>query len=824
MADPVANVVVSMPSQLFTRSDRFSAVANGKIYVGLIDSDPTVPGNQIQAYIENEDGSLTAIPQPLRLNSGGYPVYNGQVVKFVTEEGHSMAVLTSTDVQMFYFPNVLRYNPDQFGNQLASDSGAGMVGFSYSSTYPASTLGSRNKLVVCVLDKPFLADPTFTNDSYAAIQGAINYARDNNASVVWVPTGRYKISQGLIIPPGITLEGDGVDYWDTYRPAPTRLLKSWSKGTHLVFTGTGSKNKTFLNLANARDYKTLSGSPVAFTEFTNRDSAGGAPATAKAFSIAVTATHESQLKNLRIMLNFNGISGYNDAALSGVGDNWDIGLWLYDGYGFYLENVQVVGYWRTAAFLMTENDGTYTQVGNPESAIINNLYTQGERGLIIRNSPQWDVTAYTSSSVTCKYNSSWTLTSQNNFRIPGSTTLYSFASYTATASTITLTGVSPALTAQPSAIRSPNIGNNFSGTCFNDSKTNALDHTSGQSSVALGLGRAASMEVDGYPMRNLKFVNFKAQTVFDDVNTIFGGNNDFKFISSEFENGALVAYSNTETIGYTGNLRMFNTDIQSSVDISLFNPRDCFQDYRQLPTSLTTGVAVYKNWRTQGLEIQYGTGQYGLMLRDSDNNVQIANGTGFVHVTGQGSNNSLALKSAGFTIQTSTGTAMLSGFDSTNMSYPGVMTGGTLAVNTAVRPVTANVGTCGTASQPWAGGWTQTAFTVTSDETAKQDIRPLEDRERDVGRKLKDMVVAYRLKDRVESKGEDARLHIGVIAQRVIEAFESEGLNYGDYGIVCHEEWDEVPADEETGSPAVPAGSGYTVRYEELMMLIIGSM
>lgn len=57
MTDITANVVVSMPSQLFTMARSFKAVANGKIYIGKIDTDPVSPENQIQVYVENEDGS-----------------------------------------------------------------------------------------------------------------------------------------------------------------------------------------------------------------------------------------------------------------------------------------------------------------------------------------------------------------------------------------------------------------------------------------------------------------------------------------------------------------------------------------------------------------------------------------------------------------------------------------------------------------------------------------------------------------------------------------------------------------------------------------------
>ncbi|EOW21967.1 phage head-binding domain-containing protein [Escherichia coli] len=114
MTDITANVIVSMPSQLFTMARSFKAVANGKIYIGKIDTDPVNPENQIQVYVENEDGSHVPVSQPIIINAAGYPVYNGQIAKFVTVQGHSMAVYDAYGAQQFYFPNVLKYDPDQF--------------------------------------------------------------------------------------------------------------------------------------------------------------------------------------------------------------------------------------------------------------------------------------------------------------------------------------------------------------------------------------------------------------------------------------------------------------------------------------------------------------------------------------------------------------------------------------------------------------------------------------------------------------------------------------------------------------------------------------
>ncbi|HIA0990630.1 TPA: phage head-binding domain-containing protein [Salmonella enterica subsp. enterica serovar Muenchen] len=128
MTDITANVIVSMPSQLFTMARSFKAVANGKIYIGKIDTDPVNPENQIQVYVENEDGSHVPVSQPIIINAAGYPVYNGQIAKFVTVQGHSMAVYDAYGTQQFYFPNVLKYDPDQLEYRLSQPDGYLLVG------------------------------------------------------------------------------------------------------------------------------------------------------------------------------------------------------------------------------------------------------------------------------------------------------------------------------------------------------------------------------------------------------------------------------------------------------------------------------------------------------------------------------------------------------------------------------------------------------------------------------------------------------------------------------------------------------------------------
>ncbi|HHR6335919.1 TPA: phage head-binding domain-containing protein, partial [Providencia alcalifaciens] len=161
MSNIVPNIVISMPSQQFTLARKFQAASNGKIYIGKIDSDPTLPQNQVQVYLENEDGSTIPVAQPIIINQAGYPVYNGQIAKFVTVEGHSMAVYDSYGAQQFYYPNVLKYDPDQFDKrfreELKSSSGSGLSGFSHDVQYAPATVGHKLKNSVWVTDAPFNA-------------------------------------------------------------------------------------------------------------------------------------------------------------------------------------------------------------------------------------------------------------------------------------------------------------------------------------------------------------------------------------------------------------------------------------------------------------------------------------------------------------------------------------------------------------------------------------------------------------------------------------------------------------------------------------------
>jgi hypothetical protein len=104
----------------------------------------------------------------------------------------------------------------------------------------------------------------------------------------------------------------------------------------------------------------------------------------------------------------------------------------------------------------------------------------------------------------------------------------------------------------------------------------------------------------------------------------------------------------------------------------------------------------------------------------------------------------------------------------------------------------------------------------TSDRNEKQDIGELSEAEQRVAVAAKGLLRKFRWKSKVEEKGDDARIHFGIIAQDLQAAFEDEGLDAGRYAMFIHSTW----TDEETGEERSRMG----VRYSELLAFIIAAI
>lgn len=127
----------------------------------------------------------------------------------------------------------------------------------------------------------------------------------------------------------------------------------------------------------------------------------------------------------------------------------------------------------------------------------------------------------------------------------------------------------------------------------------------------------------------------------------------------------------------------------------------------------------------------------------------------------------------------------------------------------------------------------------TSDEREKQRIEDVPDAVLDAWGDVS--LRQFLFNDAVARKGEGARIHMGAIAQEVVAAFASHGLDAAQYGLLCFDKWDDVYRDtvvvdqegewDDEGRTIVPeqshvekvlvrsAGERYGLRYEECLVL-----
>lgn len=144
-----------------------------------------------------------------------------------------------------------------------------------------------------------------------------------------------------------------------------------------------------------------------------------------------------------------------------------------------------------------------------------------------------------------------------------------------------------------------------------------------------------------------------------------------------------------------------------------------------------------------------------------------------------------------------------------------------LTGNVMFTPSVDNAIALGVAGLRWSAVYAGTGTINTSDEREKEQIQDIEEVALRAWAKVK--YCQFKFKDAVKEKGDGARWHFGVIAQRVKEAFESEGLDPFAYGILCYDEWVGSPEQQndegEVIRPEIRAGNRYGIRYEEALVL-----
>jgi len=224
----------------------------------------------------------------------------------------------------------------------------------------------------------------------------------------------------------------------------------------------------------------------------------------------------------------------------------------------------------------------------------------------------------------------------------------------------------------------------------------------------------------------------------------------------------------------------------------------------------------------------YSGNQGGLDIRTSSNNIVLSDGGGTPRISvssgGQVQFRSIACELGGTSPSIfRNDNVNASGF---HFTIPGAFpTNGTGALNDNVMPL-------GGGSNRMSVIFAGTGTISTSDVNEKQDIEALSDAETRVAVAIKGLIKKFRWKDAVAAKGDEARTHVGVIAQEIQAAFEAENLDAKKYALFCSDTWHEF-----NGSSMDSGGNRYTaetegaiertrlgVRYDQLLAFVIAAI
>ena len=153
----------------------------------------------------------------------------------------------------------------------------------------------------------------------------------------------------------------------------------------------------------------------------------------------------------------------------------------------------------------------------------------------------------------------------------------------------------------------------------------------------------------------------------------------------------------------------------------------------------------------------------------------------------------------------------------------------------ALLPGTDNLMDLGSSSARWDDVFATNGTIQTSDERLKQQVASLTTDEMNAAKAISALFKTYKWNDKVAEKGDNARIHSGVIAQQVKSAMENNNLDPMKYAFFCWNEYYEIEVSGEdianpymetfeVGDPDIPEGATYvdrySIRYGELMSFI----
>lgn len=79
---------------------------NCDLYYGIPDLDPQIPANQISVSVQQEDGTVVPVSQPIETGAGGVPMYNGSpAIVLISQDTFSFKAIDRLGGQVYYQEN-----------------------------------------------------------------------------------------------------------------------------------------------------------------------------------------------------------------------------------------------------------------------------------------------------------------------------------------------------------------------------------------------------------------------------------------------------------------------------------------------------------------------------------------------------------------------------------------------------------------------------------------------------------------------------------------------------------------------------------------------
>lgn len=738
--------------------------------------------------------------------------------------------------------------------EIAMPSGASMVGFQQD--YPGAVvqtverklLGGRTSIEDFIEDIVYVEAPygaaevaaaTLVDDAF---QKAINAAVANGIGL-HLKERVYKLSKRPTIPAGLTIIGEGPGRWKpTINPNIAEGVgKPDMKGSILLVVGTGERDLYATGITDCR----TGGGVVAngnvinpgfddayrLTSFHNEDAdpvtgRGASRRPFSAFFHLPRAVHGVYARGFRIMLSYDGIAGYHEQRM-GLGDDWDVGLYVDNAEHNTLIDVYAVGYWRIAGRFLRNGacgDEAYAPQTSLEHNYFRNCTFTGMVGSLIRGADLHRVIGVGADYLEIPWasNHPFDPAALNGIfrQVGGTEQEFKFTGTQKSGDVVRLTGVTPnpvtiGLTTN-SQITPGWLAGGLATMEDHNCVFSGLDHQSGvrATSPALGANRSlkpsAGKEISGWRIRGYR-APFSKIISQDDVAYHIHAAND-TYLGPGFE----IESKNAEGLGLGMRLisstsEGLNTRVphpagqtfRIRIGTMRINPSD---DCRPLSSAIPPrfplggGYMEANTITVDGLHMPIDEGMFlrpGIGERAGVKNP--GGGPALVYDQALNQNRSYApmrldsdsmLDAGGVErISLSGGVNVIN-----NLFLVRATPGGTPMMRVSAtdwRPGTDNAVDLGTPTFRMKTIYAGTGSINTSDAREKTEVDGFTAAEIAAAKQLVLEIGIYRFLAMIQEKGSAARRHIGMTVQRAVEIMEAHGLDPMAYGFICYDKWSD---------------------------------